>query len=70
MLDLRFGFLVKNYVYSRLETFGTPRFGQNNAKFSFDVFFVNLISGLCALVVWIVNLSQKRPLTARVHLLG
>ena len=43
ILDLGFGFLVGNCVYSRLETSGNPKFGQNTTKFSF---FVNLISGL------------------------
>ena len=45
--DLGFGFLAKNYVYSRLETSGNPQFGKSkNTKFTFDVFFKNLISGL------------------------
>ena len=39
MLDLIFGFLVKSCVYSRLETSGTPQFGQTNAKFSFEQVF-------------------------------
>ena len=41
VLDLRFGFLVKNYVYSRLETSGNLQFGQNITKFSFEnVFYI------------------------------
>ena len=36
MLDLGFGFLVNNYEYSRLETSGNPRFGQEVSKFSFE----------------------------------
>ena len=39
MLDLGFGFLVKNYVYSRLETSGDPQFGQQITKFSFELVF-------------------------------
>ena len=36
ILDLGFAFLVKDFVYSRLETFGNPQFGQTNTKFSFE----------------------------------
>ena len=39
ILDLRFGFLVENCVYSRLETFGNPQFGQQITKFSFETDF-------------------------------
>ena len=34
MLDLRFGFLVKNYVYSRLERLENPEFRQKITKSS------------------------------------
>ena len=40
ILDLGFGFLVKNYVYSRLETSGNPQFGQHITNFSFEKVFV------------------------------
>ena len=36
ILDLGFGFRVKNYVHSRLETSGSPQFGQNITKMSFE----------------------------------
>ena len=45
-MDLRFGFLVKNLVYSRLETAGNPQFGPNITKVGFGKVFFNLISGL------------------------
>ena len=35
MLDLGFGFLVNNYLYSQLETSGHPQVGQQITKFSF-----------------------------------
>ena len=44
ILDLGFGFLVKYYVYSRLEPSGNPKFDQQVAKFSFGRIFV-LASG-------------------------
>ena len=39
MLDLGFGFLVKNRVYSRLETSENPQFGQQITKFGFETIF-------------------------------
>ena len=36
ILELGFGFLRTNYVYSRLETSGNPKFGQNITEFIFD----------------------------------
>ena len=46
-MNFRFGFLLKNCVYSRLETFGNPQFGQKVAKFSFgEGKKINPISGL------------------------
>ena len=44
--DLGFGFLVKNYAYSRLQTSGNPQVSENNINFSFDKVFSNLIRGL------------------------
>ena len=38
ILDLRFGFLVNNCVYSRLETFENPQFGQHITNISFEQF--------------------------------
>ena len=35
-LDLGFGFLVNNCVYSRLETSGNLQVGQQITKFSFE----------------------------------
>ena len=35
-MDLGFGLLVKNCVYSRLETSGNPQFGQQLTKFSLE----------------------------------
>ena len=46
MLDLRVGFLVKNFVYSRLETSGNPKFDETITKLSFGKAFFYLISGL------------------------
>ena len=36
ILDLGFGFLEKNYVYSRLETSENHQFGQQITKHSFE----------------------------------
>ena len=44
MLDLIFGFLVKNYVCSQLETSRNPQYDEKIAKNSFEQ--NNLISGL------------------------
>ena len=46
MLDLGFGFLLKNYVSSRLETSGNSQCDQNTIKFSFEYIIFYLISGL------------------------
>ena len=46
-LDLGFGFLVKNLIYSRLETSGNLQFGLKKlTNFSFEKFLFNLISRL------------------------
>ena len=49
MLDLGFGFFVKNCVYSRLETSTNPQCGQTITTFSFEqLFFLNSHQGLYA----------------------
>ena len=40
VLDIIFGFLVRNCLYSRLETSGDPQFGQQITKSSFEQVFV------------------------------
>ena len=47
ILDLRFGFLVKNSVYSRLETSGNLQFSQKVSKSRCETVLFYLISGLC-----------------------
>ena len=45
--DLRFGFLVKNCVYSHLDRSGIPKFGQNPIKLIKKTnIFINLNVGL------------------------
>ena len=46
ILDLGFGFLVESCVYSRLETFGNPQFGNTITNFMFDKVFCYRITGL------------------------
>ena len=45
-LDLRFEFLVNNYVYNRLETSGNPNLINKSQKLVSKKFVFNLISGL------------------------
>ena len=40
ILDLRFGFLVKNWVCSRLETSENSQFGQKVSKYTCDCFLI------------------------------
>ena len=44
MLDLGFGFLLKNYVYSRLETCRNSHVGENITKFIFAIYLLDLRS--------------------------
>ena len=60
ILDLIFGFLVKNWVYSRLETSVNPQFGQTITKKKIEtVCWLNLLSGLtCIQIDYIGFLSN------------
>ena len=45
MLDLGFGFLAKNCVYSQLEASGNPQFDEKFTKFRLGKVFVYRIRG-------------------------